>query len=227
MTRATHTERSQVAYLEVMDAVSDSKDTLLELVHDLYSKLIKDQNREYLVIEGDQKLCEVLQSLKFEYGEASDWVIPIPGDWHMLMNYQSAIMKPYFDAGLKTLAEAAGYPVASIQTCGQFKRTHHFLLEVWEALYRVMISMFLESPITEDPLQVISRQIMANKTKFNPDTLTTIISETEGLLKKNFDSFKAFIQKLAQTDSTWRFWVQFVFQDIAEYIGLFLAILVP
>ena len=173
LTRATHTERSRVAYLEVMDAVSDSKDTLLELVHDLYSKLIKDQNREYLVIEGDQKLYEVLQSLKFEYGEALDWVIPIPGDWHMLMNFQSAIMKPYFDAGLKTLAKAAGYPVASIQTCGQFKRTHHFLLEVWEALYRVMISMFLaqfESTITEDPLQVISRQIMANKTKFNPDT---------------------------------------------------------
>ena len=136
-------------------------------------------------------------------------------------------MKPYFDAGLKTLAKAAGYPVASIQTCGQFKRTHHFLLEVWEALYRVMISMFLEqfeSPITEDPLKVISRQIMANTTKFNRDTLANIISETKSLLKKNFDQFKAFIQELARTDSTWRFWVQFVFQDVAAYIGLFLAI---
>lgn len=39
---------------------------------------------EYLVIEGDQKLYEVLQSLKFEYGKELDWVIPFPGDWHML-----------------------------------------------------------------------------------------------------------------------------------------------
>ena len=38
---------------------------------------------EYLVIEGDQKLYEVLQSLKFEYGKELDWAIPIPGNWHM------------------------------------------------------------------------------------------------------------------------------------------------
>ena len=63
MTRATHTKKSQVAYLEVLDAISDSKDTQLDLLHDLYSKFIKDQTREYLVIEGDQKLYDVLQSL--------------------------------------------------------------------------------------------------------------------------------------------------------------------
>ena len=32
MTRVTHTEQSQVADLEVMDVISDSKDTLLELL---------------------------------------------------------------------------------------------------------------------------------------------------------------------------------------------------
>ena len=37
------------------------------------------------------------------------WVILYPGDWHMLMNYQSALMKAYYDAGLKGLAKAAGY----------------------------------------------------------------------------------------------------------------------
>ena len=77
---------------------------------------IQYQTREYLVIEGNQKLYEVLQSLKFEHGKDLDWSIPILGDWHMLMNYQSAIMKPYFNAGLKDLAKAVGYPVVSIQT---------------------------------------------------------------------------------------------------------------
>ena len=80
----------------------------------------------YVGIEGDQKLYEVLQSLKFEYEKDFDWVLAIPGDWHMLVNYQIAIMKPYFDAGLKDLAKAAGYPITSIQSCGQFKRTHTF-----------------------------------------------------------------------------------------------------
>ena len=80
MTRTTHTEKSRVVYLKVLDAISVSKDTLLELLHELFSKFIKDQTREYLVIEGDKILYGVLQSLKFEYGRELDWAIPIPGD---------------------------------------------------------------------------------------------------------------------------------------------------
>lgn len=73
-------------------------------------------------------------------------------------------MKPYFDAGLKHLALAAGYPVASIQACDQFKRTHYFLLEVWEAVYRAMISIFVEQgPTTNNPLKVILKRSLLTK----------------------------------------------------------------
>ena len=61
--------------------------------------------------------------------------MPFPGDWHLLKNYQIALMKPYFDAGLKSLAEASGYPSVAIRNCTQFKRTHFFILESWEAIY--------------------------------------------------------------------------------------------
>ena len=46
---------SQVAYLEAMDAIhlSDSKATLLKLLHDLFANFIKNQTREHLEIEGD------------------------------------------------------------------------------------------------------------------------------------------------------------------------------
>ena len=114
VTTATHTEKSNVTYLQVMDAVADNKDTLIHLLSDLQEQLISNGTHEYIVLEGDAKLYEVLQSLKFEYGECFQWLIPFPGDWHMLMNYQPAIMKAYFDAGLKELAKVAGYPVAAI-----------------------------------------------------------------------------------------------------------------
>jgi len=45
----------------------------------------------------------------------------------MLMNYQAALMKAYYDAGLKALAGAAGYPLAAIQSNSQFS----FILEAW------------------------------------------------------------------------------------------------
>ena len=84
-------------------------------------------------ISGHNKKCEL------------KWVVPYPGDWHALMNYQKALMKPYFDAGLKSMAEACGYPTASIKQCTQFKRTHLFIIEAWEALYRTMLIKFIES----------------------------------------------------------------------------------
>ena len=219
-TRVTHTEKSEVAYFEVMNAVSDSKDTQIEMLHSLFDKFIRGSTREYLVVEGDQKLYDILQSLKFEYGKELDWVIPFPGDWHLLKNFQVALIKPYFDAGLKDLAKAAGYPVASIEICGQFKRTHHFLLETWEALYRAMITIFLheqQGESAENPLIAISEQIITNAGR---GTLRECIA----IQSQHFHEFKLFIQKRARTDSTWKFWVQFVFQDLNAYVGLFLSI---
>ena len=62
-------------------------------------------------------------------------------------------MKPYFDADLKELADSWVYPIAAIQTCSQFKRTHLFIMEVWEALFQVMLHSYLEEadydPIAE------------------------------------------------------------------------------
>ena len=89
------------------------------------------------------KLYEVVVSLTHEYGDELKWLLPFPGDWHMLKNFQIALTKPYFDMGLKELAHVAGYHVAAIQSCSQFKRTHHFLMEVWQALYQVMVHRFI------------------------------------------------------------------------------------
>ena len=111
----------------------------MTLLHSLRSELIERRNMNWVVLEGDVKLYEVLKSLIFENGDELSWAIPYPGDFHILMNYQKALLKPYYDAGLKELAQAAGYPLPAIQSCSQFKRTHHFLLESWEAVYRIML----------------------------------------------------------------------------------------
>lgn len=73
-----------------------------------------------------------------------------------------------------------------------------------------------------DPFKVTYEKIMANTANFNSATLLTVISETQRVL--SFDKFKAFIQQQACTDSTWRFWTQFVFPDAAAYVGLFLSV---
>ena len=76
LTRANHTERSNVLYLDVMDAKSDSKDTLMSMLQDLHQEFVIKQGHQHLVVEGDAKIYELLQSLKLEYGEEFQWLIP-------------------------------------------------------------------------------------------------------------------------------------------------------
>ncbi len=68
----------------------------------------------------------------------------LPGHWYLLKKFQIALMKPYFDAGLKELAKVSGYSVAAIQACSKFKKTHYFIVEVWEAMYQTMVTKYFE-----------------------------------------------------------------------------------
>ena len=242
LTRTSHTERSNVLYLNVMDAKSDSKDTLMTMLQELHLEFIKKQRREHLVVERDAKLYELLQSLKYEYGDELEWVIPYPGDWHMLMNYQAALMKPYFDAGLKALAEACGYPVAAIQSTSHFKRTHYFIIESWEAMYRAMLETFLQISVTcnctcpstctcqctftspKELLENVTRILIEADTDCEQTFRTRFnvaIAKISDISVQMYSQFKQFIQTM---DDTWRFWVQYVFVDAMAYISLFLAI---
>jgi len=62
-----------------MDAKADNKDTLMSLLYDLHDKFIKPQRHNYLVIEGDAKVYELLQALKTDYRDGLKWVVPLPG----------------------------------------------------------------------------------------------------------------------------------------------------
>ena len=51
-----------------MDTVADNEGTMIQLVSDLEEQVISNGIHEHITLEGDAKLYEVLQSLKYEYG---------------------------------------------------------------------------------------------------------------------------------------------------------------
>ena len=140
-TRPTHTTKW---YYRIMNAVADSQDTVMFMLNELHEEYIVQKKSKHT--EGDAKLYEVLQSLKEEYKQDLKWLILMPGDWHALKNFQIALMKPHFDLGLKNIAQVAGYPTQQIKTC---KRTHAFILEAWETLYRSMLAAFFAHKYTQ------------------------------------------------------------------------------
>ena len=112
-----------------------------------------------------QKTYVRIRDLKHEYGSELDWLIPFIGDWHLLSNYQSVLMKVYYDTGVKDLAESSGHrgeTLTSIKKCFSFKRTHQFLVQAWEALYRQMFKTFLCKCDNEDSISDIMSAAKAN-----------------------------------------------------------------
>ena len=98
-------EPSNVVYLSVLDAKADSKDTIMQVLQDANKQYIKGLKKQHVIMEGDAKVYELIQSLKHEYPEEFHWVLPYPGDWHLLRNFQRVLMKAYCDAGLREMAQ--------------------------------------------------------------------------------------------------------------------------
>ena len=131
-----------MAYLSVIDQKVDDE---LKLINCLHDDFIIKLNKQWLLLETDGAVYHKIQSIKTEYGEQLSWLIPFPGDWHCLKNYQKVLMKIYYDAGLHELAVASGYPPNSIKNSTIFSRTHDFLLEAWERLYQHFLTVFLQN----------------------------------------------------------------------------------
>ena len=75
-------------------------------------------------------------------------MLPFPGDWHILYNYQKVLLKIYGDAGLLQLEKVAGHRSETLKSLAQashFKRTHHFILQSFEAIYRLFLRLYLHS----------------------------------------------------------------------------------
>ena len=86
-----------------------------------------------------------------------------------------------------------------------------------------MLHMFFShtSPST-DPLEALTELMLANKSSYDANSITSMMSEVKAI--DMFERFKLFIQQLGRNDRTWRFWIHFLFNDLAAYVSMFLAI---
>ena len=213
---------SNLYYMELLDEYPDSSDTMRHVSDILLQHASSKHQDNYVVLIGDGKTYEHLMDIKRLYGSELDKLLIFPGDWHILYNYQPVLMKIYYHAGLLELAKASGHKgetLTSLQKCTNFKRTHHFLFQVWQAIYRTMIIAFTNSnPESLHPLT----ETLSNTT-LTPENMLKIV-ESIMATSKQCDKFHSFIKKQSDKDSTWKFWAQFVFEDCMAYIGLFLSI---
>ena len=88
--QTSSTEESKVVYVEISSERADSRPTLISMLGKMYKTFVVQQNQKWLLVVGDAK---TIKSIRAEYGDQMKWLIPWPGDWHILLNYQKAVMK--------------------------------------------------------------------------------------------------------------------------------------
>ena len=214
---------SLIYYMELIDENADSLETMGSVSELVLDKLLTESQR-WVILVGDGKSYEHLQSMKKLYGSTFEKLLIFPGDWHILKNFQPVIMKAYYHAGLQQIAKESGYraeTLTSLEACSHFKRTHCFLLQVWEAMFTAMIRAFVTSyPKYADLEKAIGEEV--EQATSSQDMLMKVLEIVNNAMA--IEEFKNFTEKQEKADGTWHLWTNFVFKDCFSYVCLFLAI---
>ena len=127
-------------------------------------------------------------------------------------------MKIYCNAGLKELNHQ-DFVVKSLDKCSSFKRTHCFLLQAWEALYRQMLHTYLNQ---SNPNELIaSVKLILTSAVQESRTPHHLMLRLEALIKdaNAHTAFKNLTEQLANGDDTWKLWMHFMLNDCYSYLA--------
>ena len=208
------------------------------VIDDIHKEFIEGKKLSHFILAGDAKTYAIMVKLKAEYGQFYDWLIPFIGDFHVLMNYHKVIKRLFWDAGLLKLGQLfhKGTTLSSLESSFDFRRNHAFLLEVWEAMFRIQLNSFFEWRITNSKrCQVTQENIESKlvdlfkclKVKDKYNDMDEFIKQQAFLKKQLFgfeDDFKEFRMKMSESDKTFRFWDDFLHKDCFYYIGLYIGV---
>ena len=142
------------------------------------------------------------------------------------------------------MAEKAGNKTKilnSLEKCGNFQRTHNFLIQSFHAVLRCQIDAFYESLSADtdknhlDYLQTLSSKIekigeekSLGEQKSSSEQIAAFIKIQEFIsdspngydLHKKFNSF---CDSMGEQDDTWHFWREFVTKSMLPYLGLYFS----
>ena len=162
------------------------------------------------------------------------WLLPFPGDWHVLYNYQKVLLKIYGDAGLIQLSKVSGHrgeTLTSLVLASHFKKTHHFILQSYEAIYRNFLKSYLSSLGPSSSKDVLSKarrfsSLLADvKSEDDLEKLHAEIHDVFDIaLSGHVDGFTRFMVSLCSRDKTCNFWFQYLTTNCLVYMALFASI---
>ena len=166
----------------------------------------------------------------------NNWVIPFVGDWHVLKNFQEVLMKIFWHAGLKDVAKLAHKQMTlqSLMSCSNYKQTHRFILQCYEAVFMCLLNSFLvyrkdkEVTISNDEFiarisDVVSCLTYENGEHHGVDEFDDAEMHFMSAVLPFLKEFNSYWENMSPKYETFKFWNQFIREDCFCYINLWIA----
>lgn len=215
-------EQSAAHYTCILAEPADNQETIRHTIDILHKKHNVGKSIKFLVVAGDGKTYEHLLEAKRQYGETLDWLLPYLGEWHLLKNTQAPLLKIYLDAGLKDMLKLfhRASTFRSVSSASSFRKTHIFLMQAWEAMYRKQLAAFHKEGRNHN---VVLPQLMKSLVHKLKKGLIDSVRSLQ-IFSYIHSEFKHFISEREAGDATFQFWSNFIHRDMFNYVSLFLAI---
>ncbi|CAC5371821.1 unnamed protein product [Mytilus coruscus] len=190
----------------------------LNILHDRFQI---GQHLQHLIVVGDGKSYDHLIKLKSEYGSALDWVLPYPGDWHILKNVLPIFIKIFYDAGIKELAGIYHHG-ATLKVLTEYAYKRQEVVTDWrqevDSVLQNVLSSCEHTPESSekcagDILDVeLWKSVLLQK------------SNLETLLESVCSNFSQWRFQNSAISATFKFWDTFIHSDFMAYLGLYIGI---
>ncbi len=76
-------------YHGILNQKRNTKSVIQNIVYQLYTEFIATKKKQWIMPVGDLLTYSLIASVKADYGNDLSWLIPIPGDRHVLIRLQS------------------------------------------------------------------------------------------------------------------------------------------
>ena len=233
----THCEASNFKYMCVLDEKADRPETIESVCADMYNKFKINDEINHLIVAGDAATYEIINRVKAANGGFYDWVIPYLGDWHILKNAQEVLMKLFWDAGVKYIPKTTPMQTTlkNLKSCSNFKKTHRFLLQIYESMFMYQLRTFFEfkqmsdsSYNPDDAILSVIVDVVNSLTRsegcFDVDEFLDKQAKVMGRVDKFRCDFNTFCEEMSSKFETFRFWDRFLREDCFGYIELWIAL---
>ena len=170
----------------------------------------------YVVAVGDAKTYRHLVYLKKMYSFILLCLLPLPGDWHILKNMQSVIMKVYWDGELRNVAAAIqrSHTLTLLKSTSNFKRTHRFLLQSFEAFYVHQLEQFLASDYALTTLNAVQTAVDQCWQSAGQTLELVHLEHLVFYIKGLYDKFFIHRQEAMQRDEMFQLWDKYIHKDM-------------